>query len=69
MPEATMNEDADPIAAKHHIWFPWKILLVQAVPEAMPMQKPSNLHLRGCIAAADASHHARPDFTADYVHD
>jgi hypothetical protein len=42
---------------------------VQAIPEAMPVQQPSDPHLRGRIAAADASHHARPDFTADYVHD
>lgn len=69
MPEAAMNKDADPMARKHHIGFPRKIFLVQAIPEAMPMQQPPDPHLRGRVAAADASHHARPDFTADYVHD
>lgn len=69
MPEAAMNEYADPMARKHHIGFSREIFWVQAIPEAMPMQQPPNLHLRGSIAAADASHHARPDFTANYVHD
>lgn len=69
VPKAAMNENADPMARQHHIGFPWKILSVQTIPEAMPMQQPPNLHFRGRIAAADASHHARPDFFANYVHD
>lgn len=69
VPKAAVNENADPIPRQHHIGFPWKILSVQAIPEAMPMEQPPNRHLRRRIAAADASHHARPDFFANYVHD
>lgn len=69
VPKAAVNKNADLMARQHHIGFSWKIFSVQAIPEAMPMQQPPNLHFRGSIAAADASHHARPDFFANYVHD
>ena len=69
MPEAAMNEYADPVARKHYIGSPWKLPRMQAIPEAMSVQQLPDLHLRGCIAAADAGHHARPDFFADYVHE
>jgi len=35
----------------------------------MPMQQLPELHFWGRITATDASHHARPDFFANYVHD
>lgn len=69
VPEATMNEDAYPVTSQHYIGFAWKILLVQAIPEAMPMQQTPDLDFRRCIATTNASHHARPDFFADYVHE
>ncbi len=69
MPKAAMNENADPMARQHHIGLSRKIFSMQAIPEAMPMQQLPNLYFRGRIAAADASHHARPDFFANYIHD
>lgn len=69
VPEATMNEDADTITREHDIGFAGKISLMQAIPEALPMKQLPDLHLWQCIAAADARHHSRPDFSADYVHE
>lgn len=36
--------------------------------DTSPVQQLSDFHLRDCIAAPDAGHHARPDFFANYVH-
>mgnify|MGYP006989737942 FL=1 len=44
MPKATVNKNADTIARKHQIRLSRKILLVQAIPETMPMQQASDLH-------------------------
>jgi len=38
MPEAAVNKDADPVAGQHQIGLSRKTFLVQAIPEAMPMQ-------------------------------
>ncbi|BBH35642.1 putative uncharacterized protein [Pseudomonas sp. St290] len=64
-----MNEDADTVTREYDIGFAWKISLMQAIPEALPMKQLPDLHLWQCIAAADARHHSRPDFSADYVHE
>ena len=69
VPEATMNEDADTMTREYDIGFAWKISLMQAIPEALPVKQFPDLHLWQCIAAADARHHSRPDFSADYVHE
>lgn len=37
MPEAAMHENAEAIARKHQIRLSWEVLLVQAIPEAVPM--------------------------------
>lgn len=68
VPVASVNEYADLVTSKHYVWSSRKAAMVQPIPEAMPMQQLPDFHLRRCIAAADASHHARPDFFADYVH-
>lgn len=69
VPEAAVNENAKPVTGKHQIRPPRKPLLVEAISEAMPMQQSPYLHFRSCVAAANARHHARPDFFADDVHE
>lgn len=69
VPEAALNENADFVTGKHHVWPTWKLSRMQSIPEAMPMQQLPDLHLGSCIAAANSGHHARPDFFTDYVHD
>lgn len=46
VPEATMNKNAEPIARKHQIRLSWKIFLVKAVSEPLPMEHASYLHFR-----------------------
>lgn len=69
VPEAAVNEDADSVTGKYQIRPAGKILLMKAVPEAVPMQQPPHLHFGRGVAAADARHHARPDFLTDDVHE
>jgi len=69
VPEATMNEDTDMVTREYDIGVAWKISLVQAIPEALSMKQLPDLHLWQCIAAADARHHSRSDFSTDYVHE
>jgi len=63
-----MYENTEPVTRKHQVRPSRQISLVQAIPEAIPMQQTPNRHFRRRVAAANASHHARPDFFADYVH-
>lgn len=46
VPEAAMNKNADPIARQHQVGPSRKILLVEAVSEALPVQHAPNLHFR-----------------------
>lgn len=46
VPKAAMNKNANPIAREHQIWPSRKILLVDAVSEALPMEHASYFHLR-----------------------
>lgn len=64
-----MNEDADIVTTEYDIGFAWKISLMQAIPEALPMKQLPDFYLWQCISAADSRHHSRPDFSADYVHE
>jgi hypothetical protein len=64
-----MNEDAYPVTSQHCVGFAWKIPLVQVVLKAIPMLRTPDIELRQCIATMNASHHARPDFFAEYVHE
>lgn len=69
MPEAAVNENADVVARKYDVWLTWKLSGMQAIPEAMPMQELSDLHLGRCVAATYGGHHARSYLFTDYVHD
>lgn len=69
VPEAAMDENAKVVARKHHVWPTWELSKMKSIPEAMPMQQLPDLHLGERITAANSSHHARPDFFTDYVHD
>jgi len=68
VPEAAMNKDADTMTRQYEVGFTGKISLMQAIPEALSMKQFPYLHLWRCIATANARHHSRPDFSADYVH-
>lgn len=63
-----MNKDADTMTSEYEIGSAGKISLMQAIPEALSMKQLPDLHFRRCVATADARHHSRPDFSADYVH-
>jgi hypothetical protein len=69
VPETAMNENADVVAGKHHVWPTWKLPRMQSIPEAMPMEQLPDLHLGRCIASANSGHHPRPDLFTDYIHD
>lgn len=46
VPKAAMNKNADSIAREHEIRPSWKIFLVKAVSEPLPMEQASYFHLR-----------------------
>lgn len=46
VPEAAVNENAEPVTGKHQIRPPRQPLLVEAIPEAVPMQQTPHLHFR-----------------------
>lgn len=69
VPEAALNENAELVTWKHHVWPTRKLSRVQSIPEAMPMQQLPYLQFGRCITAANAGHHPRPDFFTDYVHE
>ncbi|MOA66229.1 hypothetical protein D3C78_1929110 [compost metagenome] len=64
-----MDENAKVVASKYDVWPTWKLPRMQSIPEAMLMQQAPDLHLGGCIAAANTGHHPRSDFFTDYVHE
>ena len=68
MPEATMDEYANPQPRQHDIRFPRQILAMQPVTIAVSVQKPAHQHFRFCVLPLDARHHSGPSGRVNDVH-
>jgi hypothetical protein len=56
MPEATVNKKYGSVFGKYDVGFAWKVFDVQAVPEAMGMEKTPYNHFGLGVLAFDLTH-------------
>lgn len=58
MPEATVDENREPVARQHDVRGPWEITAMEPKAEAVTMEETADRHFRGGIAAANPRHEA-----------